>query len=96
MAGDSADALSAALLGAIKRVVEEGQSAGLELLATLDATLTDKVRVPLLALEGSIADFTRFVNTLSAKLSTHPLFSISQVSKQKNLSKPRQHWFRNT
>ena len=45
MSGDSADALSAALLSAIKRAVEEGQSAGLELLATLDVALTDKVRV---------------------------------------------------
>ncbi|CAO2657656.1 Nn.00g037820.m01.CDS01 [Neocucurbitaria sp. VM-36] len=44
MSGDSADALSAALLSAIKRAVEEGQSAGLELLATLDAALTDKIR----------------------------------------------------
>lgn len=45
MSGDSADALSAALLSAIKKAVEEGQSAGLELLATLDVALTDKVRV---------------------------------------------------
>ncbi|KAF1841449.1 uncharacterized protein K460DRAFT_369480 [Cucurbitaria berberidis CBS 394.84] len=44
MSGDSADALSAALLSAVKKAVEEGQSAGLELLATLDAGLTDKIR----------------------------------------------------
>ncbi|KAH7381682.1 hypothetical protein BKA66DRAFT_418843 [Pyrenochaeta sp. MPI-SDFR-AT-0127] len=44
LTGDSADTLSATLLSAIKTAVEEDQSAGLELLATLDAALTDKVR----------------------------------------------------
>ncbi len=43
LSGDSTDTLSAALLNAINMAVEKGQSAGLELLATLDATVTDKV-----------------------------------------------------
>lgn len=43
LSGESTDALSTALFSAIKTAVEEGQSAGLELLATLDASLTDKV-----------------------------------------------------
>jgi mediator of RNA polymerase II transcription subunit 12 len=41
---DSANLLSAALLGAVKTAVEEDQSQGLELLATLDSGLTNKVR----------------------------------------------------
>lgn len=40
---DAADALSAALLSAVRTAVEEDQSQGLELLTTLDAALTDKV-----------------------------------------------------
>ncbi|KAF1947285.1 hypothetical protein EJ02DRAFT_139344 [Clathrospora elynae] len=42
--GNSNDALSAALLSAIKTAVEEGQLSGLELLASLDAALTDQIR----------------------------------------------------
>jgi mediator of RNA polymerase II transcription subunit 12 len=42
--GDMANALSAALLDAVKTAVEEDQSQGLELLANLDASLTGKVR----------------------------------------------------
>jgi mediator of RNA polymerase II transcription subunit 12 len=45
---DAADALSAALLEAVRTAVEEDQSQGLELLTTLDTTLTDKVRTALL------------------------------------------------
>jgi mediator of RNA polymerase II transcription subunit 12 len=40
---DAADALSAALLNAVRKVVEEDQSQGLELLRTLDTALTEKV-----------------------------------------------------
>lgn len=40
---DAADALSAALLNAVKTAVEEDQSQGLQLLSTLDSALTDKV-----------------------------------------------------
>jgi mediator of RNA polymerase II transcription subunit 12 len=40
---DAADALSAALLNAVRKAVEEDQTQGLELLRTLDTTLTDKV-----------------------------------------------------
>lgn len=42
--GDSTNVLSTALLNAIKTAVEEDQPAGLELLASLDASLTDQVR----------------------------------------------------
>lgn len=41
--GDSVDAISAALLSAVKTAVEEDQSAGLELLTILDTDLTGKV-----------------------------------------------------
>lgn len=40
----SSDDLSATLLSAIKSALEKDQSSGLELLATLDGALTDKVR----------------------------------------------------
>jgi mediator of RNA polymerase II transcription subunit 12 len=40
----AADALSVALLNAVKTAVEKDQAQGLELLITLDSTLTDKVR----------------------------------------------------
>jgi mediator of RNA polymerase II transcription subunit 12 len=43
VSGESAELLSAALLSAIKTVVEKSQSTGLELLASLDASLTDQV-----------------------------------------------------
>jgi mediator of RNA polymerase II transcription subunit 12 len=43
---DAADALSAALLDAVRTAVEEDQSQGLELLTTLDIALTDKVITP--------------------------------------------------
>ena len=39
----SSDGLSAALLNAIKSALEKDQPSGLELLATLDSALTDKV-----------------------------------------------------
>jgi mediator of RNA polymerase II transcription subunit 12 len=39
----SSDGLPAALLIAIKTALEKDQTSGLELLATLDSTLTDKV-----------------------------------------------------
>ena len=39
----SSDGLSAALLDAIKSAMENDQTSGLELLATLDSALTDKV-----------------------------------------------------
>ncbi|KAF2819996.1 mediator of RNA polymerase II transcription subunit 12 [Ophiobolus disseminans] len=42
--GDTADALSAALLDAVKTAVEEDQSQGLQLLTNLDASLTSKIR----------------------------------------------------
>jgi mediator of RNA polymerase II transcription subunit 12 len=42
--GDSGEALSASLLSAIKTAVEEDQPSGLELLASLDAALTDQIR----------------------------------------------------
>jgi mediator of RNA polymerase II transcription subunit 12 len=41
---DAADALSAALLNAVRKAIEEDQSQGLDLLRTLDKALTDKVR----------------------------------------------------
>jgi len=41
--GDMADALSAALLDAVRTAVEKDQSQGLELLTNLDATLASKV-----------------------------------------------------
>jgi mediator of RNA polymerase II transcription subunit 12 len=41
--GDSTGEISAALLDAIKTSLERDQPAGLELLATLDTKLTDKV-----------------------------------------------------
>jgi mediator of RNA polymerase II transcription subunit 12 len=44
---DAADALSAALLNAVRKAIEEDQSQGLELLRTLDKSLTDKVRTTL-------------------------------------------------
>jgi mediator of RNA polymerase II transcription subunit 12 len=40
----AADTLSAALLNAVKMAVEEDQSQGLELLSSLETTLTNKVR----------------------------------------------------
>ena len=40
----SSDSLSSTLLNAIKSALEKDQSAGLELLASLDNALTDKVR----------------------------------------------------
>lgn len=40
---DTADALSAALLNAVRTAVEEDQSQGLELLTSLDLTVTEKV-----------------------------------------------------
>lgn len=40
----STDSLSSTLLNAIKSALEKDQSAGLELLASLDNALTDKVR----------------------------------------------------
>jgi mediator of RNA polymerase II transcription subunit 12 len=40
---DAADALSAALLDAVRTAVEEDQSQSLELLTSLDVVLTDKV-----------------------------------------------------
>ncbi|KNG47429.1 hypothetical protein TW65_05980 [Stemphylium lycopersici] len=40
----SSEALSATLLNAIRTAVEEDQPSGLELLASLDATLTDQIR----------------------------------------------------
>lgn len=42
--GEAADTLSASLLGAVKTAIEEDQSQGLELLAALDPSLTNKVR----------------------------------------------------
>jgi mediator of RNA polymerase II transcription subunit 12 len=42
--GVSGEALSASLLSAIKTAVEEDQPSGLELLASLDAALTDQIR----------------------------------------------------
>lgn len=44
LSGETIDALPAALLSAIKTAVEEDRSAGLELLASLEASLTDQVR----------------------------------------------------
>jgi len=41
----SSDGLSSALLDAIKSAMEKDQTSGVELLATLDNTLTDKVCV---------------------------------------------------
>jgi mediator of RNA polymerase II transcription subunit 12 len=52
---DAADALSAALLNAVRKAVEEDQTQGLELLRTLDTTLTNKVhttKLPLLRQAG--------------------------------------------
>lgn len=47
LSGDSNSVLPTALLNAVKTAVEENRSAGLELLASLDACLTDQVRVPM-------------------------------------------------
>ncbi|KAF2856579.1 hypothetical protein T440DRAFT_437396 [Plenodomus tracheiphilus IPT5] len=44
LSGETSDALPAALLSAIKTAVEEDRSAGLELLASLDVSLTDQIR----------------------------------------------------
>jgi len=46
LSGDLVNALPAALLSAIKTVVVEDRSAGLELLASLDTGLTDQASVP--------------------------------------------------
>lgn len=52
LTGESFDALSAALLNAIKAAVEEDKSAGLKLIATLDPILTDKVGIMQLLIAG--------------------------------------------
>ena len=73
---ESVDALSAALLDSVKAAIEEDQSAGLGLLATLDTGLTDKVsylRVAVYTL--SCLTSSRYGDTLNARSSTHHLFS---------------------
>ena len=52
----SSDGLSAALLGAIKLALEKDKPSGLELLATLDSALTDKVCFHLIS-RRQITDF---------------------------------------
>lgn len=68
---DSADALSATLLGAVKTAVEEDQSTGLELLATLDNTLSNKVRLATTLIRMILANIDRFDNMRSMRSSLH-------------------------
>ncbi|KAH6620139.1 hypothetical protein C7974DRAFT_363490 [Boeremia exigua] len=59
----SSDNLSATLLSAIKSALEKDQSSGLELLATLDSSLTDKIRQHA---EREIIDASSFLTTSSS------------------------------
>jgi mediator of RNA polymerase II transcription subunit 12 len=52
--GELADALSATLLSAVKTAVEEDRSQGLELLAALDSSLTNKVSVGRITQESGL------------------------------------------
>jgi mediator of RNA polymerase II transcription subunit 12 len=93
---DAADALSAALLNAVRTAVEEDQSQGLELLTSLDTALTDKV-ITSLFLRNSLADIIRFDVMLNVRSLMRLLFSLMARSpKLTAMAQPLRYWSRNT
>jgi mediator of RNA polymerase II transcription subunit 12 len=80
--GAPSEALSAALLSAIKTSVENGQSAGLELLASLDAALTEQVRQHA---EREIINASAFL-TVPSNIKAEESVTISPTAVQKYLT----------
>jgi hypothetical protein len=74
----AADALSVALLNAVRTAVERDQSQGLELLTTLESTVTDKVRSCYPRFAETVINTFRYEPMLNARSSTH-LVSSSTV-----------------
>lgn len=71
--GDAVDALSAALLNAVKTAVEEDQSHGLQLLSNLDTALTDKVSYQYAPPGSNLTKFIRSAVMPNARFYTHRL-----------------------
>lgn len=65
----SSDGLSVALLNAIKSALEKDQPSGLELLATLDSVLTDKVSLMMVLGMTTVLTLLRYVSTPNARSS---------------------------
>lgn len=87
----SSDGLSATILSAIKAALEKDQSSGLELLATLDSALTDKVSHDILSGQNGI-DQRRYDNMLKVRSSRRRPFSLRPICRAK--ARQHRHWSR--
>lgn len=97
LSGASADVLPAALLSAIRTAVDEDQSAGLELLASLDATLTDQVILVKSNQGQTQLTIIRYDNMPNEKFSMLLRFSpCLRVSRQKSHNEVLRQWYRST
>lgn len=91
----TSDSLSATLLNAIKSALEKDQSSGLELLASLDNVLTNKVRDTVMPKQIRV-NLIRYGSMPSARSSMPQLSSPRCHSIRRALAVERQHWSRNT
>jgi len=89
----SSDGLSATILSAIKTALEKDQSSGLELLATLDSALTDKVSHDIVFGQNRI-DKRRYDNMPKVRSSRHHPFSLRPRPICRAQARQHQHWSR--